>query len=275
MAALLALCASALWGTADFLGGLSAQRRPAVAVGFVSQAIAAVAVLAFVAITGRFDGWGAYLLWGAAAGAIGVVGLVCLYRALADGTMGVVAPIAATGVIVPVVVGLANGERPTPFQIAGVVLAIAGVVLVSGTEVRGVPLRRRSILLALVAAVCLGAVLVFLAEGGKTSVPMTLLAQRTTGVAFMAIPAMLGGRLRTLRWRETATFAAIGLTDVSANGAFALASTMGLLSLTATLSSFYPVMTAALARLVLGQRLRRHQLGGVAVVLAGVILITT
>jgi len=274
MAALLALGASVLWGTADFLGGLSAQRRPAVAVGFASQGIAAVAVLAFVAVTGRFDGWGPYLGWGATAGVVGVLGLVCLYRALADGTMGVVAPIAATGVIVPVVVGLASGERPTPFQIAGVVVAIAGVVLVSVSEVRGVPVRRRSILLALVAAVCLGAVLVFLARGGATSVPMTLLAQRTTGVAFMAIPALLGGGLRNLRWRETGTFAAIGITDVFANGAFALASTIGLLSLTATLSSFYPVMTAVLARIVLGERLRRIQLAGVVVVISGVILIT-
>ena len=274
MAALLALAASALWGTADFLGGLSAQRRPAIAVGFVSQAIAAAAVLAFVAAAGRFDGWGAYLLWGAAAGVVGLLGLVCLYRALADGTMGVVAPIAATGVIVPVVVGFASGERPTPFQIVGIILSIAGVLLVSVSEISSVPLRRRSILLALVAAVCLGAVLVFLARGGETSVPMTLLAQRVTGVAFMAIPALVGGGLRKLRWRETATFAGIGLTDVSANGAFALASTMGLLSLTATLSSFYPVMTAVLARIVLGQRLRRVQLGGVLVVIAGVVLIT-
>jgi uncharacterized membrane protein len=275
MAALLALGASVLWGTADFLGGYSAQRRPAVAVGFASQGIAAVAVLAFAAIAGRFDGWGGYLGWGAAAGVVGVVGLVCLYRALADGTMGVVAPIAATGVIVPVVAGLASGERPTPLQISGVVLAIAGVVLVSVSEVRGIPVRRRSILLALVAAVCLGAVLVFLARGGKTSVPMTLLAQRTTGVAFMAIPALVGGGLRKLRWKETGTFAAIGLTDVFANGAFAVASTLGLLSLTATLSSFYPVMTAVLARFVLGQRLRRIQLAGVVVVIAGVVLITT
>jgi len=274
MAALLALAASALWGTADFLGGVSAQRRPAVAVGFASQAIAAVAVLALVAVTGRFDGWGTYLLWGAAAGVIGVIGLVCLYRALADGTMGVVAPIAATGVIVPVAVGLASGERPTPLQIAGVVLAIAGVVLVSASEIRGVPVRRRAILLALVAAVCLGAVLVFLARGGRTSVPMTLLAQRTAGVVCMVIPATIGGGLRRLRWRDVAAFAGIGLTDVSANGAFALASTIGLLSLTATLSSFYPVMTAVLARFVLGQRLRRLQLGGVVVVIAGVILIT-
>ena len=274
MAALLALGASVLWGTADFLGGLSAQRRPAVAIGFASQGIAAAAVLVYVAAAGRFDGWGAYLGWGATAGVVGVVGLVCLYRALADGTMGVVAPIAATGVIVPVVVGLASGERPSPFQIAGVVLAIAGVVLVSVSEVHGIPVRRRSILLALVAAVCLGAVLVFLARGGKTSVPMTLLAQRTTGVAAMAIPALVGGGLRKLQWRETGTFAAIGLTDVFANGAFALASTLGLLSLTATLSSFYPVMTAVLARVVLGQRLRRIQLAGAVVVIAGVVLIT-
>jgi len=274
MAALLALAASALWGTADFLGGLSAQRRPAVAVGFLSQAIAAAAVLAYVTAAGRFEGWGAYLLWGAAAGVVGLLGLVCLYRALADGTMGVVAPIAATGVIVPVVVGFASGERPTPFQIVGIILSIAGVLLVSVSEISSVPLRRRSILLALVAAVCLGAVLVFLARGGETSVPMTLLAQRVTGVAFMAIPALVGGGLRKLRWRETATFAGIGLTDVSANGAFALASTMGLLSLTATLSSFYPVMTAVLARIVLGQRLRRVQLGGLVVVIAGVVLIT-
>jgi drug/metabolite transporter (DMT)-like permease len=63
---------------------------------------------------------------------------------------------------------------------------------------------------------------------------------------------------------------AVGLTDVAANALFALASTQGLLALVSVLGSLYPVTTVLLAHVVLGERLTRAQLAGVAVALAGV-----
>ena len=68
-------------------------------------------------------------LWAAGVGGFGLLGLVAFYRALAIGTMSVVAPISATGVAIPVFVGLLSGERPGTLQIAGILLACVGVIL--------------------------------------------------------------------------------------------------------------------------------------------------
>jgi drug/metabolite transporter (DMT)-like permease len=103
---------------------------------------------------------------------------------------------------------------------------------------------------------------------------MTLLVQRMASVAALAGPALASGGLNGMRPRELATAGALGLFDISANAAFAVATTVGLLSLTAILGSLYPVVTALLARVVLQERLRGVQIAGTAVVLAGVVLIT-
>ena len=274
MPALLSLSASLLWGTADFLGGEATHRRSAAAVTFATQLIAAIALLLVVSVLRRWQDAGTGLLWGVGAGLVGPVGLACFYRALADGTMGVVAPIAATGVLVPVAVGLATGEHPSALQLAGVAAAFVGVLLVSGPELRGVGVRRRSVFLAVAAAAAFGVVYVCLARGSESSVAMTLMSMRCVGASIMVIPALVGGGLRGIGGRELARFTAIGLFDVGANGSFAVASTLGLLSLTATLGSLYPLVTAVLARIVLKERLRPVQLAGALVVIAGIVLIT-
>ncbi|MGZ4663890.1 MAG: EamA family transporter [Frankiaceae bacterium] len=127
MTALLALCASAVWGTSDFLGGILAKRMPALAVVFVSPG-ATVAVLVLLALAGVAPlppqaWWG----WAASAGAVGAFALAAFYRALASGVMGVVAPIASTGVCVPVLTGLASGDQPRIAQLAGIGLGVQPV----------------------------------------------------------------------------------------------------------------------------------------------------
>src|SRR5262249_25117114 len=138
MPAVLALLSSVMWGAADFLGGTLARRAHAVAVVAASQSLSLVAVLPFALLTRAFAHPTRYLPWARAAGAVGMVSLIAFYAALATGTMGVVAPIAATGVVVPVVFGLVGGDRPRVLQLVGVLAAIAGVVLASGPEIRGV-----------------------------------------------------------------------------------------------------------------------------------------
>src|SRR3954469_24502619 len=131
----LALLASLLWGTADFLGGTAARRLPAIGVVFVSQGFAMVGMIVVATVAAAWGDDTGYLGWAIAAAVVGVVALTAFYAALASGTMGVVAPIAALGVVVPVSVGLAQGDRPSPWQGVGVALAIVGVVLASGPEV--------------------------------------------------------------------------------------------------------------------------------------------
>jgi drug/metabolite transporter (DMT)-like permease len=276
MSAVLALLASVLWGSADFLGGTLARRAHAVAVVCGSQVLSLVVIVPFVLATGAWHDPTGYLPWALAAGLVGMVSLVAFYVALATGTMGVVAPVAATGVVVPVALGLATGDRPAWIQLGGVVLAVAGVVLASGPEIRGADVALggvRSLVLALFAAAGFGLVLWLLAKGGHFSVPMTLLTQRTASlcvaIVLLATVRSVGGLGR----RDVPLLLLIGVGDASANAMYTFASRGALISLVAVLGSLYPVVTVLGGRLVHGERMRPVQNVGVISALAGVVLI--
>lgn len=295
---LLALLSSVLWGTADFLGGTATRRLPALTVVGASQAVALLSVLPVALAVGAQPQhpWS-----GAVAGIVGVVALGSFYAALAGGTMSVVAPIAALGAGVPVAVGLARGEAPSALQVAGIVVAIVGVVLASGPELSG-GASPRPLLLAVVAALGFGLVAVLLADGAKGSsgsVFVTLLIMRATSVTALVVAWLARQVARREVTRESTHFAhahqgataglgglvasrdllllsVIGLGDIGANACFGIASRHGLLSVVSVLASLYPVVTIALARQVHAERIRPIQvlgtlgtLGGVALLVAG------
>jgi drug/metabolite transporter (DMT)-like permease len=278
MAAALALLSSLLWGTADFFGGLYTRRMAAVVVVLVSQAIALALILPTVWLLGSFDDPSGYFWWGVAAGIVGPVGLVSFYWALSIGTMGVVSPIAATGIVVPVAWGLFSGEQPSTLQFIGIVVGFVGVVLAGGPDVphddhAARQTHVKSIVLALIAALGFGASFVCLDGGGEFSIGMTLLVQRSTSVLLMVLPVVLITRLAGLRWRDLPGLAGVGAGDAAANGAFAWSSTLGLLSVTSVLGSLYPVATLLLARTLLGERLTRLQGYGVLLAMVGIALL--
>ena len=270
MTALLALCASAVWGASDFLGGILAKRMPALAVVFVSQG-ATVAVLVVLALAGVAPvdpqaWWG----WAAAAGAVGAFALAAFYRALASGVMGVVAPIASTGVCVPVLVGLASGEQPRIAQLVGIALGVLGVVFAAGPEQGDgglVP-----VALALVAAAGFGVVLVLLARCSDQQVAGTLLVQKGTQFAIMGLVVLALRKPVSAPLRAVPVIALVGWGDASANGLYVVATRSGYLSVVAVFASLYPVATVLIARRVLHEQLRRVQVFGVSVAIAGVVL---
>jgi len=292
VSAVLALLSSLLWGAADFLGGTVSRRFHPLAVVGGSQAMGLLGLLVVAALVGELDSGLGYLPWGIAAGLVGLVALASFYTPLATGTMGVVAPVAALGVVVPVVVGIVAGESPSAGQLVGIVVAVAGVVLAAGPQASGVaahgvrngspgrrsrsPSPRRSpspLVLAAVAAVGFGLVLVLVAGGSRHSAVMTLLAMRVSSVSTLAVLAL---RLRTvggLRRGQIGVLAAIGAGDTLANAAYAVATHSGLVSVTAVLASLYPAVTVLLAFGVHGERMRPVQNTGVVVTLAGVALI--
>ena len=278
MSVLLALLSSGLWGLSDFLGGSLSRRVPAFVVVGASQSVGLLLLLPVALLSGGAGADRGYLLPGAVAGAAGMVALGAFYRALATGTMGVVAPVAALGAAVPVVVGLLRGEAPSGMQLAGITVAVVGVVLASGPEVGSRPGGAVPLLLALLAAVGFGLVIVLLDEGATSSVLMTLLTMRATSVGLLCL-ALLALRRAPgpsgLRRQDAGLVAAVGVADVSAYGAVAVAaSTAGaLVSVTGVLASLYPVVTVLLARQLLHERLRPVQVTGTAIALGGVVLL--
>jgi drug/metabolite transporter (DMT)-like permease len=269
LAVLLALASSVAWGTADFGGGLISRRLPTLAVTVVSQSAGLAALLVAVAVAGsRFDGRSFAL--GVAAGVGGGAGLAAFYRALALGTMSIVSPVVACGAVVPFAISLATGERPSGIALAGAAVALGGAVLASVEESRAPARERgRAIALAVVAAGALGLFTYFLGLGSREgSALSTLLGARVGSLACLLLLAFYRGA--SLWVGQIYVLVAVGLTDVAANALFALASTQGLLALVSVLGSLYPVTTVLLAHVVLGERLTRAQLAGVAVALAGV-----
>jgi drug/metabolite transporter (DMT)-like permease len=268
----LALMSALLGGTADFLGGNVSKRLRAVAVIGLTQLASAMALVAIAAVGRHFIlDWSVVAL-GCGAGVTMLIGLASFYSALASGTMGVVAPIAALGVIVPLTWGLALGETPQSLQVVGILVALAGVFLSSGPELRGVA-GVRPLLLACAAAVGFGSSMIFVAEGADTSPVMTLLVMKGFTVC-LAIPFIRRQELSGLGAGVLFTLTVIAVTDIGANLCFAYATTRGMVSIVAVLGSLYPVATVLWARWLLGERIALVQQIGVGVALSGVILIS-
>jgi drug/metabolite transporter (DMT)-like permease len=273
MTALLALFSSLLWGTSDFMAGTATRRLPAAAVTGWSQIAGLAGAFVIAVASGSLGAPTGYLGWGVVAGLAGPIGLVCFYNALSSGTMGVVAPLASIGVLVPFVVGLLLGDNPNGLQFVGVAVIVLGVVLASGPELRG-SAGPRPLFLAGFAALCFGGVFVFLAEGSISSPSMTLVTMRVTSVSVLAIVGVALRNFGGVGAGDLWPLALIGLFDMAANLTYGIASTRGLLSLVAVLSSLYPVVTALLAHFVHHERLARIQYVGVGATVLGVIALS-
>ena len=276
MNALLALAASALWGTSDFGGGLISRKLHPSAAVLISQAIALAGLLALLPFF-RVPA-GGYMLTAAAAGVVATLSLAAFYRAMADAPMSLVAPITAAGSVIPVLAGLARGERLGALQLAGIGVTLVGIVLASGPEFRSrVPIRRQALLYAIGAAVGFGVAYTLLALAAESGVYGTLLLQRIGGLIVLGPIVLRGGILREVRLtaRRLGALALIGGCDITANGSYALAASRGDLSVAAVLASLYPVVTALLARGILAERLRAVQSIGVITALAGVLLLSS
>jgi drug/metabolite transporter (DMT)-like permease len=276
LALALALSSSLCWGVSDFLGGVQARRVALLWVVLVSQGAGLCLVIIVVAARGVGPPDLVRLLPAIAAGIGGVAALTAFYRALAIGTMSIVAPISATGVAVPVIVGVAGGDRPGALQVAGIVAAVVGVVLASREKDAGLEQRqlaRASLFLALVAAVGFGSYFVGIRASARADVLWTLFVSRGGGVAVLAAAAVLRRGEGGFSREAILPLALMGILDLSATGLYAAATRHGLLSVVAVAASLYPLATVVLARVVLGERVRRVQEFGIAAALAGVLMI--
>jgi drug/metabolite transporter (DMT)-like permease len=271
----LALASALVYGTGDFLGGLSSRRAPAMAVTLCSQLAGLLSIVVAVVLIHGSGPVGGDLAWGAAGGLAGAVALVLFYGALAAGPMSVVAPLTAViSAVVPVVVGLASGERPGWLAFVGVVLALPAVVLIGREHAEHpVPLRRTTAVAAAGAGVGFGLFFVFLARTTGHSGLWPLVSARGASVAFLAVVGAIGRLPRLVPRPVVPTTVAAGLCDTLANALYLAATTRGLLSLVAVVAALYPASTVVLARVVLGERLSTVQFGGLALGAVAVALV--
>jgi drug/metabolite transporter (DMT)-like permease len=271
----LALAASLSWGVSDYLGGVKSRIVPLLTLIAVSQ-LAGLALTVVLALATHSYPDGRTALYAALAGSAGVIALAAFYRGMAIGRISIVAPISATGAALPVAAGLARGERPAVAALAGIALALVGVMLASAENH---PEKGRSLAaevpLALAAALGFGVVFFFLAKASEQhqAIAATLVLRLTTAplvlLALLALRRPLSGMSRNLHW-----LVLIGLLDSGANTLYALATDHGLLSLVSPLASLYPLTTVLLAQALLHEHLSRHQKLGIAAALAGVVLIS-
>ncbi|HEX6714362.1 MAG TPA: EamA family transporter [Thermoleophilaceae bacterium] len=271
----LALAASLCWGFGDFIGGSKSRVLPVLVVLICSQLIGLVWIGGVALIAEEPVPETHEIVLAALSAVAGTAGLVCFFRAIAIGKMSLVVPIAATAAVVPVIVGIASGDRPSALQLLGMVVALAGAVMASrepGEEGERGSLAA-GVLLAALSALFIG--FFFLAIDGASDggAVWASLVNRITSVTLLLVAvAAMRPKLSPAR-PHAAALALAGTLDVSANLLFAAASTEGLISLVSVAGSLYPVITVLLARLVLKERVHRIQEAGVVAALGGVVLI--
>lgn len=277
IAIVLGLAASLSWGVADFIGGIQSRRMPVLAVVLGSQLAGLVLVATIVAIRGEGIPGGDFVMYAALSSVGGIVGLTAFYKALSIGAMGVVAPLSSTAAVIPLVVGIATGERPSALQGFGVAVAILGVVLASreaGAEAKGSRAVSAGAWYALVSAVGFGCFFLAIDRASDDDVLWAVCVNRAVSVSLLGLALLVTRPKLGLRATDMRTLAVVGVLDIAANAFFAIGSTKGLLSVVAVLASLYPVITVVLARVVLGERLHLVQRLGAVLALAGVAMIS-
>jgi drug/metabolite transporter (DMT)-like permease len=296
MLTIFALTSAVLFGFADFLGGAATRYSRVLSVVPVSAGAGALLCIAAVLVSGeQFRTAG--LAWGVAAGAVGAVGLMVFYAGLAVGPMTIVAPVSAlTATLLPVGVALAEGERASAMVYAGALLCLVAIVMVSsaapeGSETRPATRGRgrarafhgRAIAYGLTAGMTFGLFFILLRNAGQSGTLWLAASARLAGLAVILAAALVtrtrpvpapAGAGTTVSPRLLLAAAGSGILDASANIFYITASRAGLFGLAVVLCSLYPGVTVLLARVTLGERMRRAQLAGLLLAGIGVVLVT-
>jgi drug/metabolite transporter (DMT)-like permease len=266
VAILLAALCAVTYGLADYAGGRASRSVASTIVTLLGQATSLVLVVLGLAIIGTPIASAHDLWWGAAGGAAGGLALIAFYRALSRGAMSVVAPTTAViSAILPVIVGLALGERPSGEAVVGIIVACLAVALVSGAiGTRHHETKFSTVMLAAAAGVGFGFIFVAFARTADDSGLWPLVSARAASLPVVAI--VVGatrpsrGALRSVIWLVVAS----GVLDMAANMFYLEASHRGLLSIVAVISSMYPVSTVCLAFGLDHERVSKTQAVGLA-----------
>lgn len=270
----LGLAAAVAWGAGDFGGGLASRRVPVYGVVLVSQATGFVMCVAAAMILGEAFPTGSDVLVCAIGGLLGAFGITMLYRGLAIGRMGIVAPV--TGVlaaVIPVVAGFVLEGVPHPLVIVGIVIAVVAVILVS--RVADETGSRAGLPEALTGGTAIGLFGVAISQLSPGDVFGDLAVIRLVQGVLVAAAVLV----MRAAWQPGRSLLlpliAIGVLDTAGNGFYLAAVQTGQLAIASVLSAMYPVATVVLAAVVLREPVTRdHTIGilmaGAAIALIGV-----
>ncbi len=273
MGIVLGLAAALLYGSADFAGGLLSRRLPSLSVAVIG-AIASV-VIAWIAVgaMGTAPTAGS-VAWGSVAGVGGAVGTIALYRGLARGQMSVVGPVSAVGsAVLPVVVGIGLGERPSLVAAAGLVVALPAIGLVSAGGTGPAGALRTSVIDGLYAGMSFGVLFVGLGRAGDQAGLWPVAVEQTVSLVILAILALRSRALAGARVRDLGLPVVIGVASMGATLLYFAASQSGLLAIVAVVTSLYPGVTVALARVVLNERFSAAQRTGLGMCAVAIVAI--
>lgn len=261
------------WGAGDFSGGFASKKTSALTVIFYSQMIG-VALLIGLQRFFPGDGWTLMqLVWGALAGVSGVVGLIALYKGLATGRMGIVAPLSAVvTALIPLVMALLTQGLPRQTQLVGFGLALVAIWLFAANEARSREFRTE-FALSLLAGTGFGLFFVCIDHISSEAILWPLIAARLASLTIIGNILAARRQMAPPPRHQLLFIALTGGLDVAGNGFFALASKLGRLDMAAVLASMYPVTTVLLARCFLKERLRRPQRIGLVAAFTALILI--
>ncbi len=288
IAVLFAVLSGVSWGASDFSGALATKEDNALLVTFGVQIVSLISLVLIIVAFGTGELLATDLWWGALGGLGAAVGLVTFYQALARGPMSVAASVTAlVSSLVPVLAGIALGEIPAAVQLAGVALAIPATVLVSvgGLSLGSVfdsPRDRvlskaaatRTRWMSVVAGLGFGLFFIALSRTSSDGGLYPLLGARAASISFLVIALTMTRGWRTPQRSAAPHLAIAGLLDCGANSFYLLALDTGSFTWVAAISSLYPVSTVVLARVVLQERLKGLQIGGLALAGAALVLVS-
>ena len=272
----LSLTACLGWGLADFLGGLKSRQLPALTVLIYANFFGSLTIGAIVLLRGVFLPLNPELLWAVLGGLSGMLAMLMLYKGLAVGSMSIIAPLSASGVILPVLWGLIMGESLGLVRTLGIAVAICGVFCASREKDPFSQAKRltRGLNLALGAALGFGLFFIFMDRASEVDPYWATLIMRITHGLFL-LPLLFFTRPSLkVDHSDLPGIVILGTVDALAGFAYALATTIGLLSIVSVVGSLYPAATVILSTLILHERQQAIQYLGVVLALTGVVLLS-
>jgi drug/metabolite transporter (DMT)-like permease len=274
LAAACGIGSAVAWGAGDFSGGFASRKGNLLGVILLSQFLGgillAVMALVFCEVVPPLE----YLFYGFLAGIFGNLGVIALYKGLAQGRMGIVAPLSAVlTALVPIGYTALYMGLPSATQLFGFICFIVAVWLLSSADA-GFRMTFNELFLAIIAGLGFGLFFIFIDKANDLAIFWPLVGARFASVSMLVIIILMNGKPAKPLKGQWLLIGITGVLDATGNTLFSIAAHLGRLDVSAVLGSLYPAATVMLAWFFLRERLHPQQWMGVATAFAALILVS-